>query len=52
MRGIFNIIIGVVFIIGGLSGGVILKGTQSGEALAVVGGLLILVGVFRMSRAS
>jgi hypothetical protein len=51
MRGIINIIIGVVFIIGGLTGSMSLRGTGSGGALAVVGGVLILVGLFRLARA-
>jgi hypothetical protein len=50
MRGIVNIIIGAVFVFGGLSGNMVLKGTQSGPALAAVGGALILFGIFRMSR--
>lgn len=50
MRGIVNIIIGIIFIIGGLSGGLVLKGTQSGGALAAVGGFLVLVGIVRMAR--
>jgi hypothetical protein len=51
MRGIINIIIGVVFIIGGLSGKLVLLGTQSGMGLAAVGGGLILLGLYRMSRS-
>ncbi len=50
MRGIINIVIGVVFIAGGLSGNMSLRGTQSGGALAVVGGLLIVYGIFRLTR--
>ncbi len=48
MRGIINIIIGLVFIVGGLSGRLALIGTQSGIALAVVGLLLVGLGIFRM----
>ena len=51
MRGIINIIIGLVFIIGGLSGQMSLRGTHSGGGLAIVGVVLILFGVFRLSRA-
>jgi hypothetical protein len=51
MRGLISIIIGVVFIIGGLSGKLVLIGTHSGPGLAVVGGILILLGIFRMVRA-
>jgi len=48
MRGFFNIIFGVVFIIGGLSGGMVMRGTQSGIALAVLGVILLAVGVIRI----
>jgi hypothetical protein len=51
MRGIVNIIIGIVFIIGGLTGQLSLVGTHSGPALAVVGVILIIIGVFRMVRS-
>lgn len=52
MRGIINIIIGVIFIIGGLTGKLALVGTHNGPALAVVGVILILLGVFRVVRQS
>jgi hypothetical protein len=48
MRGVFNIIIGIIFIIGGLTGHLVLLGTHSGPALAVVGLLLIGFGVYRL----
>ena len=48
MRGVINIIIGIVFIIGGLSGHLVLLGTGSGIALAVLGLLLVGLGVFRL----
>ena len=51
MRGVANIIIGIIFIIGGLSGKLALIGTNSGPALAVVGGLLIAFGVYRMAAS-
>jgi len=50
MRGLFNIVIGVVFIVGGLTGNMSLRGTHSGPALAAVGGVLVLVGLFRLLR--
>jgi hypothetical protein len=50
MRGIINIIIGVIFVIGGFSGAMVMRGTQSGGALAAVGGFLILLGIFRVAR--
>ena len=48
MRGILNIVIGIVFIIGGLSGNLVLIGTRSGAALAVLGVVLVGFGVFRI----
>lgn len=51
MRGVVNIIIGIIFIIGGLSGRLSLIGTHSGPALAVVGGLLIAFGLYRMAAS-
>ena len=50
MRGILNIIIGGIMVVGGLSGGLVLKGTQSGGALAVIGGVIMLIGVVRLMR--
>ncbi len=52
MRGILNIIIGLVFILGGLSGKLVMKGTQSGGALAVIGVVLLGVGAYRMVSRS
>jgi hypothetical protein len=52
MRGIVNILIGGVFIVGGLSGKMVMRGTESGPALAVIGGVLVLVGLYRLSRRS
>ena len=51
-RGIVNLIIGGVMIVGGLSGNLVLKGTNSGEALAVFGGIICLFGLFRIFRGS
>ncbi len=48
MRGLVNIIIGLVFIVGGLTGNLSLRGTQNGPALAVVGVLLLGLGAYRM----
>jgi hypothetical protein len=48
MRGIINIIMGGVFIVGGLSGGLVMRGTDSGIALAVIGGALVLLGIYRL----
>ena len=48
MRGLINIIFGLVFIVGGLSGKLVLIGTHSGPALAALGVLLLILGIFRM----
>jgi hypothetical protein len=52
MRGIINIIIGLVFIVGGLTGNMSLRGTHSGPALAAVGAVLVVMGIFRLKSAS
>lgn len=44
-----KIIIGVVFIIGGLSGKLVLIGTNSGVALAVFGAVMIVWGILRLA---
>ncbi len=46
-----NIIIGIIFIIGGLSGNLALLGTNSGVALAVLGGILVVLGIVRLVRS-
>lgn len=46
----WNIVIGIVFIVGGLSGKLALRGTQSGEALAVLGGVLAIWGIVQVVR--
>ncbi len=51
MRGVLNIIIGIVFIVGGLSGQLVLIGTNNGPALAGVGALLVGLGIFRIVKA-
>jgi hypothetical protein len=45
-----SIIIGLVFIVGGLSGNLALIGTNSGIALAVVGVLLVGRGIYRVRK--
>jgi hypothetical protein len=45
-----NILIGVFFVIGGLSGSLVLRGTGSSGALAVVGLVLIVLGVVQLGR--
>ena len=49
--GILNIIIGLVFIVGGLSGKLALMGTNNGTFLAIAGGALVIWGVYRLKRA-
>lgn len=46
-----KIIIGAIFIIGGLSGKLVLVGTNSGIALAVFGAVLIVWGVARVAAS-
>ena len=46
----WNIVVGIVFIIGGLSGKLSLRGTNSGPALAVVGAALVIWGVVQMKK--
>jgi hypothetical protein len=45
-----KIIIGVVFIIGGLSGNLVLIGTNSGAALAGLGAVMVAWGIFNLAR--
>lgn len=51
-RGIISIIIGGVMVVGGLSGGLVLRGTSSSGGLAVVGFIVIGLGVFRIIKAN
>lgn len=46
----WNIIFGVVFVIGGLSGQLALIGTNSSGALVVVGLLMAGYGVYQVTR--
>ena len=50
--GLINIGIGLVFIIGGLSGGLALRGTGSGQLLALLGAALGAYGIYQLIRAS
>ena len=45
----FKIILGIVFIIGGLSGTMVFRGTHSGAGIAAVGGFLVLLGIVRLA---
>jgi hypothetical protein len=46
----WNIIIGIVFMIGGFSGELVLRGTESGPALAIVGLVLFIIGLVQIVR--
>ncbi len=43
-----NIVVGLLFIVGGASGKIALRGTNSSAALVVVGLVLIGFGIFRV----
>ncbi|MFT5326012.1 MAG: hypothetical protein ACI8P0_003886 [Planctomycetaceae bacterium] len=47
----WNIIIGLVFVVGGLSGQLALRGFDSPEGLAAFGGILIVWGIVQTVRA-
>ena len=47
----WNIIIGIVFVVGGLTGKLALIGTNSGEALAVVGAGLFIYGIVQVVKS-
>jgi hypothetical protein len=51
MRGVINIIFGAIFIIGGLSGKLVFRGTHSGAAIAGVGVFLVLLGIVRLAAS-
>ena len=48
----WNILLGIAFIIGGASGGCVLRGTESCAALIVVGVILVIIGVFQVAGGS
>ena len=50
MRGVINILFGVIFIVGGLTGRLALIGTHSGPALAVLGSVMIILGLLRIAN--
>jgi predicted homoserine dehydrogenase-like protein len=47
-----SIIIGVLFLIGGLSGSLVLRGTGSSGALALVGLVMIVIGVIQVGNGN
>jgi hypothetical protein len=44
----WNILVGIFFIIGGLSGELVLRGTNSSIALVVVGIVLVILGIVKL----
>jgi|RhiMetdeSRZDD1v2_1073273.scaffolds.fasta_scaffold3022384_2 hypothetical protein len=48
---ILNILIGLGLAVAGLSGQLVLRGTDSGPALAAVGAALAAYGVYKLMRA-
>ncbi|MCA8994435.1 MAG: hypothetical protein KDA88_20825 [Planctomycetaceae bacterium] len=52
VRGIVNIIFGGIMVVGGLSGQLVLRGTDSGGGLAIAGGVIILIGIIRLAMSS
>ena len=48
MSGIINIIVGIAFVIAGLSGKFALLGTDSPKALAAVGLIPIAMGIYQL----
>ena len=46
----FNIVIGLIAIVGGLSGEAVLLGTDSGEALIIVGGIVLAIGIYQVMK--
>ena len=50
-RGVPNIIIGGLLVAGGLSGKVVLIGTNSSVALAILGGIIVVAGIIRLANA-
>jgi uncharacterized membrane protein (UPF0136 family) len=51
MGPIVNILIGVGLAVAGLTGNLVLRGTDSGPALALVGAALAAFGVYQLVRA-
>lgn len=46
----WNIVVGVVFVVGGLTGKLALRGTESGPAIAVVGAGLVIYGIVQVVK--
>lgn len=52
MGGIISIVIGLGLVYAGLSGLLVLKGTNSGPLLALVGAAIAAFGLFQLWRAN
>lgn len=50
MGGIFNIVIGIIMIVGGLSGRLALLGTNSPKILAAVGVVVLALGIYQVAK--
>lgn len=50
--GIFNLVVGLVALVAGLSGEFALIGTDSSEALAGVGGVIAAIGVYQIVKSA
>ena len=48
----WNLVIGIVFIIGGLTGGMVMRGTESGLALAALGAVLCIWGGVQLASGA
>ncbi len=48
MPGLMNIVVGGVFVIGVLTGNLVMRGTQSTGALVVIGIVAIGMGLYRL----
>ena len=46
----WNVIIGIIFVIGGMSGQIALVGTNSSSAIAILGAGLVVWGIVQMVR--
>jgi len=44
----WNLIFGLIAVVGGLSGKLVLRGTNSSGLLAVIGGVLIIIGLYQL----
>jgi len=50
MRGVGNLIVGGIFVVGGLTGKLALIGTNSGGALVAVGAVLVGFGIYQLAK--